>query len=1729
MSSIVSIHDDRDNLAGTGVLVTHTLILTCAHVVNIALGRSGTESQDRPKADSVVTIRFNGAPGRSSKALIHSAPDAWSGPPAQRAAGADLCVVQLTEEPPAGATPARIRIQQFTSDFRALASGYPDDWNNAASSPQIDIGPCNVLGQAGFFWLVRASDGSRLAATITKSRSAGLIYSGFSGGPLERDGYLVGLLARAREEMVAASAYAIPAGYFPQCVLQSANVVSDPLAATEVRTAATTEASRAAEAEMSLGTHANEKLRQLDQAPPHVDATDELLSSYSAIFVGRSREAARIRSFVWTEQPGYLFVKGEAGAGKSALLVHLIQALRAGTGRLSSPFLIYHFIRQEQGDLRRVLLSLNAQLARALGESGSFVAAPNLEDQFKSLWSRLMLHSSRERPVFLVVDGLDELEEPDSLGRWFPGHLAPYTHVVASGRATFDPLWYLPHHHVARSAGPPIELEPLDRKDVEQLLNEQLKDPDAAARLVDPVFLLTKGFALTTRLIAKDIAENGEDALRDKARLTALMRDYLGEEARHLTEGDGDPLRRHVLAVLTEARGPMAPEDLSGILRADRVEVEQALQPILRCLASPTSLEFMHLELKKAVAERLTREERDAAHAALSSWMQSAAEARSAPLPTYVLDHFVDQFRTTGDLKTLTSTIVSGFWFASRYAQRGSQLDYINDLDRIRDRAVNSGPDWPVLCQASYVRAQLQTVAARIPSPVLFLMADLGRIDEAVEYAMLQSKLISRAWVLTRLSPLYRQGGEMDKAAETLARAEAALEQIVSPKERCSVLEILTLSFKNAGDLPSAKRMAMYCRDTVPLVNGPYQYQRQEAVQEAINASAAVGDFEEAIELVQAQANDFVYSKCLKLVVVPLVQGNAFERLLDCISKSEITWEVKLAVSSAVQTLASAGFVTEAKQLAGLVSDFSQNPLVNICEALARKGDIEGCLSTLGEIGLRSRSELLSDLTDFGKLLCRWNIVADWILRNKKHGRYKLMADFERGEALKKIVLHLPNKVAAAEAPSLARRLTTLVAIEPGISSIKSRAELVDWLADCGAIDAALAIARELRGEAAVIDYPPTQRTAREIASRALGKAGKWDEAYELLEPLLAGTDTDEADQSDGADGTRLEAVDALAQCKKHDEALALCEQIKNACIRAYGLAKIAVELDRTDAVRSKEITTAAFDLVRLHHVDKERESTYKAIAFAFAGQGFAEEARAAAALLDASVQNNVLSTIVYLLLEAGNIDDAETTARSISDSSVQRQELLRVMRHLLKSHQYERAFETANKHSYEGNRFDALIEWMEVVLAERPPYERNRWVEKALTIAKRDSSASGLGFRGRLGRAVMKIGDRDRAEAILTDTLSLALGELGNIGWVHVSLARACVDCRPEVARSIALRRLTDKSLIESAALILTKLGDWDQVALKIGEVTGAVRIRLLAAVGDTAIERGANGRAREYLKQLHDYLDSVPEAERPAGLTKAARLHLLLGDRDDAADLCRRAHEQMVQLGDAAKLESLAVPIARAGLKDLALQCLTEPDEWRRRWVQADIARGLAEAGLSDSAVELAQATLASAGGDDDWIRAECSEALAKGGRPDLALQVALQLNKPHYRGPALVKLVSIHIEAGRAQQAEEVLSLVLAADPASDNALSAQTRAEAAAMLLRLGNRERATSELVAAFAHAVMAGTDAFLASVNAGAPVLAAALPDGGVWTLVDGLELAATVLRTPMQVGDAQCQLANVQ
>ncbi|MGH3872998.1 MAG: hypothetical protein ACRDSR_16080 [Pseudonocardiaceae bacterium] len=186
--------------AGVGLVVGDRHVLTCAHVVNTALGRAQRD-QEAPGAQVRVQVDFpvlgepEGAPLRSCRVAV------WVPPPASGVTGGDVAgLVLVGEDLPAGAGPARLAELVGVREAEVDLFGYPGE------SPRRDgaWARCRLGGVVGG-GMIQLDAGSEAAFRAQP---------GYSGSPaVVVDGVgdaVVGMLAVASRDDNVRDAYAIP-------------------------------------------------------------------------------------------------------------------------------------------------------------------------------------------------------------------------------------------------------------------------------------------------------------------------------------------------------------------------------------------------------------------------------------------------------------------------------------------------------------------------------------------------------------------------------------------------------------------------------------------------------------------------------------------------------------------------------------------------------------------------------------------------------------------------------------------------------------------------------------------------------------------------------------------------------------------------------------------------------------------------------------------------------------------------------------------------------------------------------------------------------------------------------------------------------------------------------------------------------------------------------------------------------------------------------------------------------------------------------------------------------------------------------------------------------------------------------------------------------------------------------------------------------------------------------
>lgn len=513
--------------------------------------------------------------------------------------------------------------------------------------------------------------------------------------------------------------------------------------------------------------------RLLAEAPP-VDTATRLhrvrsdvrlrlngILDHNRVVGGRTRELATLDAFLADPTPQHLVLTGQAGMGKTALLVEWVRRLDAR----SDVDEICYFISRQHGtakysDLLRTLL-IQAVAVR----EGEPPLPGSADDELERAWLQELQPSwsgLRPRPIVVVIDGVDEAEArgwsvPQLL---LPTRLAADVHMVVSARTMGDRDW---PYELGLTGAKLLPVGGLDEADVADLLAVAgvpawVREPDALSTLMertdgDPFYLRFLVDALTGRARKKITSPT---ALRN---VPDGLTSYLKELWDDAGGSAGNTARLTTLGYLCEAKGPITMKELAEIDPDDGLKVH-VIRGVLDqigdrvVVVDPTSegITLAHWRLQEIVAADLMSDrDRVACRDALLAWCRRWAQHRHPYAVKYVAAHRIESATGPDDLAAATDLLADAEYQKLRVEELDDAAGLFGDLDRLL-RAVTDDATSPA---ATLVRAALAVGDARTdwsrPERV-FELVDEGKADDAVRRLAL---LGSPAW-----QP-WQQGGSL--------------------------------------------------------------------------------------------------------------------------------------------------------------------------------------------------------------------------------------------------------------------------------------------------------------------------------------------------------------------------------------------------------------------------------------------------------------------------------------------------------------------------------------------------------------------------------------------------------------------------------------------------------------------------------------------------------------------------------------------------------------------------------------------------------------------------------------------------------------------------------------------------------------------------------------------------------------------------------------------------------
>jgi WD40 repeat protein len=353
---VVSRHPDRPT-AGLGVLIGAEHVVTCAHVVNTALGRNPRE-QVRPGELELVELEFPLLPGRPMR-RAHVA--AWVPPPWDGLGGGDIAGLVLHEKAPDAVAPARFASSLPAPGATLRVYGYPDDPPRPAGA-WVDL----TLKGSIAWQLVQVE--SRFDQTIKAQ-------PGYSGSPVWQDelGEVVGLLhATAYADQPDRDAYLLPGA--------------------------------------GVAAAWEEQFGYLRVPPCPYQGLLPFTAENASVFFGRDEDIVKLADRVRGEP--VTVVIGRSGVGKSSLVRAGLVSHMQDHGRWSV-VLVNLRDKDPWGQLARELLK-----ARDLADEVSSGSPASLDEEVAAEMQRLRAIGfastarflpSVGRPLLIIVDQFDEL------------------------------------------------------------------------------------------------------------------------------------------------------------------------------------------------------------------------------------------------------------------------------------------------------------------------------------------------------------------------------------------------------------------------------------------------------------------------------------------------------------------------------------------------------------------------------------------------------------------------------------------------------------------------------------------------------------------------------------------------------------------------------------------------------------------------------------------------------------------------------------------------------------------------------------------------------------------------------------------------------------------------------------------------------------------------------------------------------------------------------------------------------------------------------------------------------------------------------------------------------------------------------------------------------------------------------------------------------------------------
>ncbi|HET8911058.1 MAG TPA: AAA family ATPase, partial [Ktedonobacteraceae bacterium] len=565
----------------------------------------------------------------------------------------------------------------------------------------------------------------------------------------------------------------------------------------------------------------------------------DFLSNRLQNFVGRQTELATLHQLIDENLPtgGYIIITGQAGQGKSSLIVKLIEDY----GRENVAF---HFIPLNPGPDHQVglLRHLMARLILKHELSDLYVASESrsaLRDYFPRVLDEIAAKGKQE---VIFIDGLDQLEE-DVTGirdlSFLPTRPPAGIVFVLGTRPndTLSPLELLKPHIQ-------YQLPNLSRSDFDLILAH--RHVRLRKELADQFYRMMQENALYLDLAAREL-----QVARTLSPEQLIQR--VVENPDNLFSVSIDRLKRHkrewqallkpILGILMVAQEPLSLRQIRHILQIQhpQLDEEQVRDGIARLGGlvvqnGEGKYSLYHLKFREFLCQHETMptksyvfasDEEEHWHAILAAWCEQGDLASiwqeighnqsEQGRRLYARWHYITHLFQARVWDKLLAVLDEGQYGHSKIQFDPSMRFYTRDLALGQQvaawegRSLNESLDYlPRLWRYTLLRSSLISRADSYPPEAFRLMMVLGQEEKALGLAELLTREEDKVAALLQIAPfIFAQAGRQQEAMQLFLRIEQIAPQIQKSDLHIRALRMLATALGEAGCWIEAEQVVM--------------------------------------------------------------------------------------------------------------------------------------------------------------------------------------------------------------------------------------------------------------------------------------------------------------------------------------------------------------------------------------------------------------------------------------------------------------------------------------------------------------------------------------------------------------------------------------------------------------------------------------------------------------------------------------------------------------------------------------------------------------------------------------------------------------------------------------------------------------------------------------------------------------------------------------------------------